>query len=64
MLRTLFICYSYLSGNGGGIYAARTHINLFAEVSDTMTLLFPYKEGKDPEGVTKKNIEFIPENQC
>lgn len=60
MLRTLFICYSYLSGNGGGIYAARTHINLFAEVSDTMTLLFPYKKGKDPEGVTKKNIVFIP----
>lgn len=60
MLRTLFICHSYLSGNGGGIYASRTHINLFSEVSDEMTLLYPYKKGKEPEGIYEEKIKMIP----
>ena len=59
-MRTLFICYSYLAGNGGGIYAARTHINLFAELSETMTLLYPYKEGMEPKGINCKKINVVP----
>lgn len=55
-MKTLFITYSYLFGNGGGIYAARTHINLFAEVSDEMTLLYPVVEGKDLEGINTHKI--------
>lgn len=59
-MRTLFITNSYLNGNGGGIYASRTHINLFSELSEEMTLLFPYKEGKEPQGINEDRIEMIP----
>ena len=59
-MRTLFIEYSYLNGNGGGIYAARTHINLFAELSESMTLFYPYKKGKEAEEILEGNIKMIP----
>lgn len=59
-MRTLFITNSYLNGNGGGIYASRTHINLFAELSERMTLLFPYMKGQEPKGINEGKIEMIP----
>ena len=59
-LNVLFITISYLSGNEGGIYASRTHINLFAELSNKMTLLYPHKEGKGLEGINEGKMECIP----
>lgn len=59
-LKTLFITLSFLNGNGGGIYASRTHINLFSEISKSMTLLYPYKKGKESEGINVNKIEMIP----
>lgn len=59
-LNVLFITSSYLSGNEGGIYASRTHINLFANIAESMTLLYPYKKNKEPEYICKNNIEMIP----
>jgi glycosyltransferase involved in cell wall biosynthesis len=59
-MRTLFIEYSYLKGNSGGIYAARTHINLFAQLSEKLTLIYPYKSGMSPEGISVNNVELIP----
>lgn len=58
-MKTLFISHSYLSGNGGGIFASKAYINMFAALSDEMTLLYPYKPGKEPQGI-KKGIEMIP----
>ena len=59
-MRTLFITNSYLNGNGGGIYATRTHINLFSELSESMTLLYPYKSGEEPKDINKSKICMIP----
>lgn len=60
-MRTLFIEYHYLKGNQGAIYAARTHINLFAELSEEMTLIYPNKKGKEPEGILDLDrINMIP----
>lgn len=58
-MKTLFISHSYLSGNGGGIFASKAYINMFAAISDEMTLLYPYKLGKEPLGI-KEGIEMIP----
>lgn len=59
-MRTLFITFSYLKGNRGGIYASKTHINLFAELSEEMTLLYPYKQGLEAEDINMDNIQMIP----
>lgn len=60
-MRTLFIEYIYLSGNSGGIYASRTHINLFAELSEELTLIYPTAKGKELEGVnTEKISKLVP----
>ena len=59
-MRTLFITYNYLKGNRGGIYASRTHINLFAALSEKVTLLHPYAKGMEPEGINADNIDFVP----
>ncbi len=59
-MRTLFITYSYLGGHGGGVYASRTHINLFANLSERMTLLYPYRQGEEPLGIHDADIEMVP----
>ncbi len=59
-MRTLYIAYSYLNGNSGGIYATRTHINLFSRLSSEMTLLFPIKKNIPPQGIMTDGIKLIP----
>ena len=59
-MKTLFITFSYLKGNRGGIYASRTHINLFATLSDSMTLLYPYAKGMEPEYIYEDKITVVP----
>jgi len=59
-MKTLFVTSTYLKGDRGVIYASRTHINLFAELSEEFTLIYPYKIGMEPEGINTKNINFIP----
>lgn len=59
-MKTLFITYTYLSGHGGGVYAERTHINLFAALSEKMTLLYPYKDGENLCGVNTDGLELVP----
>lgn len=59
-MNTLFISNSYLKGNSGGIYATRAYINAFADVSESMTLLYPMKDGAEPEGIVGDNISYVP----
>jgi len=59
-MKTLFIVYTYLSGNGGGVYASRTHVNLFAALSEKMTLVYPYKEGETLELINKEGVDLVP----
>lgn len=59
-MKTLFIEYTYLKGNRGGIYAARTHINLFATLSTEMTLVYPMASGMEPEGIMCNKVKMIP----
>lgn len=58
-MRTLFIEFSYLSGNSGGVYASRTHINLFSRISEKFTLLYPWKQGMDPEKICFEKIDTL-----
>jgi glycosyltransferase involved in cell wall biosynthesis len=59
IMRTLFVTYHYLHGNGGGVFASRAFINAFAEISDEMTLLYPMKVGADPEHIND-NVILVP----
>lgn len=59
-MKTLFITNTYLGGHGGGVYASRTHINLFASLSEKMTLVYPYKKGEELRGVDESKIKLLP----
>lgn len=59
-MKTLFIVYTYLGGHGGGVYAERTNVNLFAALSEKMTLVYPYKDGEELRGVNTDGLELIP----
>lgn len=58
-MRTLFISFSYLNGNGGGIYATKAYINAFAQLSQPLTLLYPAKDNTTINGLSD-NIIFEP----
>jgi len=58
-MRTLFIEFGYLSGHSGGVYASRTHINLFSALSEKFTLVYPWKEGMAPEKINFERIESL-----
>ena len=53
-MKVVFITYHYLNGNGGGVFASRAYINALAEIAGEVTLLFPMKEGAEPEGLHPK----------
>ena len=58
-MRTLFVTYHYLHGNGGGVFASRGYINAFAGLSERLTLLCPVKDGISPEGIAP-SVRVIP----
>lgn len=59
-MKTLFLTNSYLVGNSGGVYASRTHINLFAELSESMTLVYPNQRGKEASGISEDKLTMVP----
>ena len=58
-MRTLFVTYHYLHGNGGGVFASRGYVNAFAELSEHLMLLCPVKEGLVPEGIAS-SVQVVP----
>lgn len=46
-MKLLFFTYHILDGVGGGCFASKAYINAFAEIAESMTLLFPSNDGKD-----------------
>ena len=50
-MRTLFLTYHYLHGNGGGVFASRGYVNAFARLSEHLTLLCPVKDCLAPDGI-------------
>ena len=58
-MRTLFVTYHYLHGNGGGVFASRGYINAFAGLSERLTLLCPVKDGMAPEEIVP-SVRVIP----
>lgn len=58
-MRTLFVTYHYLHGNGGGVFASRGYVNAFAELSEQLTLLCPVKDGLAPEGIDP-SVQVVP----
>ncbi len=59
MKRILFITHHYLTGNGGGVFASRAYINAFCELSESVTLLYPAKNGEAAEGIDQR-VKCIP----
>lgn len=57
--KVLFITLHYLNGVGGGVFASRAYINAFAEIFKDITLIYPSKSDKIPDGIAK-NIRLIP----
>lgn len=51
-MNVLFVTYHYLHGNGGGVFASRAYINAFSEIAESMSLIYPMKDGMDIEGVS------------
>lgn len=58
-MKTLYVTYHYLHGNGGGVFASRGFINAFAALSDGMTLLCPQKGDASPAGIDP-GVHVIP----
>ena len=50
-MRVLFVTNHYLSGFGGAVFASRSLIHAFSELSDKLLLLCPAREGCMPEGL-------------
>lgn len=59
MRKVLFVTHHYLAGSGGGVFASRAYINAFCELSRSLTLLYPEKNGEKAEGVNPE-VECIP----
>lgn len=57
--KVLFITHHFLHGNGGGCFASRAYINAFASIFDSVTLLYPYKEGMEAQFINPK-VDKIP----
>ena len=55
----LFVTHHYLSGNGGGVFASRAYINAIAEIAEDVTLLYPYKKGKEIQRINT-SVHSIP----
>lgn len=60
MKRILFITHHYLNGYGGGCYASSAFINALTEIADSLTLLYPMKDGTNPRFLNNKKIRAIP----
>lgn len=58
MKSILFISYTYLNGNGGGVYASQAFINALAEICDSITVICPQKKGKTAENISQK-VKFV-----
>ena len=58
-MKILFVTHHYLNGVGGGVFATRGYINAFAENCDEMHVLYPYKNGAEPEGILA-GVKLIP----
>ena len=59
-MKVLFITHHYLTSNSGGAFASRAYINVFAEVADEMTLLYPVREGQNLFTEINPKIKTIP----
>lgn len=59
MRKVLFVTHHYLTGKGGGVFASRAYINAFCELSRSLALLYPEKNGEKAEGVNPE-VECIP----
>ena len=59
-MKILFVTNHFLDGNGGGVFASRAYINAFAELSSSITLLYPDNGKNISEKLsTKINLKGI-----
>lgn len=48
-MRVLVVCYSIMSGFGGGVFAARSTVNALAAIYEDVTMLFPVDRAGDTD---------------
>ena len=58
-MNVLIVTHHYLCGNGGGVFASRAYINAIVEIVESVTLLYPYKEGAEPEFLDER-VNAVP----
>lgn len=58
-MKALLITFHYLNSNGGGVFASRAYINSLSRIVDKLDVIYPMKEGYDPEGIDK-SVKLIP----
>ena len=58
-MKLLYITYHYIDGHGGGVIGTKAYINAFAELSDEITLLYPYKDNPVVEDLNPK-VKAMP----
>lgn len=59
-MNTLFITNTYLSEHSGVANASKSFIRAFAQLSDAMTVVYPFCEGEEMNGFPESNIVFLP----
>ena len=58
-MKTLFITQHYLDTMGGAAFASRALINAFAQVSESITVLYPSKKGGGRPDIDQK-VQAVP----
>lgn len=59
-MRTLYITNTYLFGRSGVVNASKAFINAFAELSESMTLVYPQQNRYEVEDIDGQNIKLYP----
>ncbi len=59
-MRILYITNTYLQGRSGVVNASKAFVNSFAELSESMTLVYPQKPEKYTPEINTKIVDLIP----
>ena len=58
-MKVLMVNHSYLDEEAGGVYASRAYANMFADIADEMSMIFPEHPGR-PVAKLSPRIRLLP----
>lgn len=59
-MRILYITNTYLQGRSGVVNASKAFVNAFAELSESMTVVYPQYNNYEVEDINGQNIKLYP----